>query len=379
MAAMALISRYIIRQIVLVGLFVAAALTLAIWLSQSLRFLDVIVNRGLPAGIALHFLGLMLPGLLTVILPLALFIAVLFVYYRLIADSELVIVRNAGVSNVGLARPALLVAIVTTGVCLFLTTYGMPASARAFRDLERMIRDNFSQILIEPGVFTDVADGMTIFARERDRDGDLRGVVVHDKREPNNEITYTADSGRFVGTAAGPRVVLRSGTYQKAEGDGSLSVLYFDRVVVGLSELAPPASAAERDARELFLHELFLGPYPNEAAKQQRRAEGHQRIVIPIYALTFTVLALASLLHGSIHRFGRATRMAIAIAAVIAVQSAGFALQSLTAHVPALVPLMYIIPLAAGTAGLAVLIGPVRWTWRRPSHAEPAVESLSPA
>jgi lipopolysaccharide export system permease protein len=378
---MALIARYIIRQIIIVALFVTAALTLAIWLSQSLRFLDVIINRGLPAGLALHFLALMLPGLLTIILPLALFIAVLFVYYRLIVDSELVIVRSSGVSNLGLARPALVVALAATGLCFLLTAYGMPASYRAFHELERTIRDKYSQILIEPGVFADPVDRVTIFARERTRDGKLRGVMVHDVRDPGDVITYTAEKGAFVATPAGPRVVLEDGTYQKTTTKSSddLSVLYFDRVVLGLGDLGGDGAAVERDPRELYMHELFNGPYPTPEAKLQRRAEGHQRIVIPIYLMTYTLIALAALLHGSVHRFGRSLRMAIAVGCVIGVQAAGFALQSLTTRLPALAPLMYLVPVAAAAGSFAVLVGRFRFAWRRPAPGAPAMRQLSPA
>ncbi len=376
---MALISRYILRQVVLLGLFVTAALALAIWLSQSLRFLDVILNRGLPLGVALRFLALMLPGLLTIILPLSLFIAVLFVYHRLIADSELVVVRSSGVSNLGLACPALAVAALASGLCLFLTAFGMPASYRSFHALERTIRDRYAQILVEPGVFTDVADGVTVFARERTRNGLLRGVVVHDVRDPANRLTYTAQGGRFVPTPAGPRVVLEDGTYQKADGAGrDISVLYFDRIVIGLADLGGTAAAAERDPRELYLHQLFNGPYRDRADMLLERAEGYQRLVIPIYAMTFTLIALAALLHGSVHRFGRWLRIAIAVAGVVAVQSAGFALQSLAARLPSLAPLMYVVPLAGGFAGLVVLIG--RWPRvGRRAGAGHALAGLSPA
>jgi lipopolysaccharide export system permease protein len=37
---------YIIRQMTVAAAMTVAGLTLAIWLSQSLRLLDVIVNRG---------------------------------------------------------------------------------------------------------------------------------------------------------------------------------------------------------------------------------------------------------------------------------------------------------------------------------------------
>ena len=60
-----------------------ARLSGAIWLSQSLRFVDLIVNKGVPATTFVYLTVLLFPSLLLVILPFALFCAVLFVYHRL--------------------------------------------------------------------------------------------------------------------------------------------------------------------------------------------------------------------------------------------------------------------------------------------------------
>ena len=60
---------YVLRQMTLAASMTVAGLTLAIWLSQSLRLLDVIVNRGLSVGLALKFLMLLLPGLIALLLP----------------------------------------------------------------------------------------------------------------------------------------------------------------------------------------------------------------------------------------------------------------------------------------------------------------------
>lgn len=379
MPAMALLTRYIVRQVVVVMLAVAVGLTLAIWLSQSLRFLDIIVNRGLPAGLALYFLALMLPALLTIILPLSLFVAVLFVYHRLIADSELVVARAAGANNLALARPALIVGIVISALCLFLTAYGMPASMRSFGTMQRTIQDDYSQILIEPGVFSEATDGVMIFARERSREGGLEGVIVQDSRDPRAQITYTAAGGAFVGTEDGPRVVLEDGTYQEEDAkSGDVSVLYFDRVVVRLP--AAGSSSADRVAnpQEQYLGELLgTGPRPDDAHGRMR-AEGHQRIVLPIYTLIFVLVALAALLHGSVQRFGRPLRLAIAIGAVAGLQGGSFALQSLAARAPGLVPLMYVVPLIAGAVSVLALAAPRRLAWRGLLHW-PMPRRLSPA
>lgn len=143
---------YIIRQMAVAAAMTVAGLTLAIWLSQSLRLLDVIVNRGLSIGLALKFLVLLLPGLIALLLPVAVFIAVLFVYQRLNADSEMVIMRSAGISNQALAQPALIFGLAMSVIGYGLTLYGIPGSMRDYHDIQEQVANNLASVLIEAGV-----------------------------------------------------------------------------------------------------------------------------------------------------------------------------------------------------------------------------------
>src|SRR5690606_40339570 len=82
------VSRYIAKQIAVVAVFVTFALTAAVWLSQSLRFVDMIINHGLPLGLSLYFLALMMPSLLVLVLPVSLFIAVIFVDRKSVVQGD---------------------------------------------------------------------------------------------------------------------------------------------------------------------------------------------------------------------------------------------------------------------------------------------------
>src|ERR1700730_10827661 len=90
------LDRYILRQCFGVMIFVTAALSAAIWLAQSLRLIDLIVNRGLSIEIFLYLAALILPRFLDIVLPIGVFIAVLFTFNRLTGESELVVMRSAG-------------------------------------------------------------------------------------------------------------------------------------------------------------------------------------------------------------------------------------------------------------------------------------------
>ncbi|HEY3638102.1 MAG TPA: LptF/LptG family permease, partial [Rhizomicrobium sp.] len=67
------LSFYVLRQLIgPVTLFIFL-LTCVIWLSQSLRLLDLVINRGQSAPTFFYLTLLMLPSLMVVILPVAYF------------------------------------------------------------------------------------------------------------------------------------------------------------------------------------------------------------------------------------------------------------------------------------------------------------------
>ena len=89
-------------------IFVTAALSAAVWLAQSLPLIDLIVNRGLSLDVFLYLAMLILPRFLDIVLPIGLFVAVLLTFNRLTTESELVVMRAAGLGPMSLARPVLI-------------------------------------------------------------------------------------------------------------------------------------------------------------------------------------------------------------------------------------------------------------------------------
>jgi lipopolysaccharide export system permease protein len=109
-ASMSGVTRYILRQCLGVMIFVTAALSAAVWLAQSLPLIDLIVNRGLSLDVFLYLAMLILPRFLDIVLPIGLFVAVLLTFNRLTTESELVVMRAAGLGPMSLARPVALCA-----------------------------------------------------------------------------------------------------------------------------------------------------------------------------------------------------------------------------------------------------------------------------
>ncbi len=99
------IDRYVLRQLLVALLAVSGGLVALIWLTQSLRFVEMVVNRGLSFRTFFELTGLLIPNFIAMILPITTFVVVQFVYQRLAGDRELTVMRAAGLSP-SVARPA---------------------------------------------------------------------------------------------------------------------------------------------------------------------------------------------------------------------------------------------------------------------------------
>ena len=352
------ITKYILRQLVGAMLFVTLALTGVVWLSNSLRFVDLMVNRGLTIGTFLHFTLLLLPTFLWVILPFSLFCAVVYTYHRLTIDSELVVLRAAGLGQVELARPALILAGVVTLVCYSLVMYFTPLGYREFRDRYLVIRGDYSQILLRERTFNSIVDGITVYVSASLPNGELRGILVHDNRDPTSPITMMAERGALVRTSDGPRLLLVNGNRQQIDADGRrLQLLYFDRNSFDLSDLEETKGPRWRKPRERYLHELLGSNLSDRdrANLAKLRAEGHQRIVFPLACVVFTLIGLASTLAGEFNQRSRVRRVLVGAASVVLFQVLIMALGNLIVEVPLLTPMLYVSTVLAAAAAAFAL------------------------
>jgi len=369
---MASLDRYILRQCFGVMVFVTAALSAAIWLAQSLRLIDLIVNRGLSIEVFLYLALLILPRFLDIVLPIGVFIAVLFTFNRLTLESELIVMRSAGLSHLELAKPVLILAGIAFLVLMSLSAYFLPASNRAFKDLQFEIRNRFVASLLQEGTFTTISDKLTIYIRGRDERGELVGLLINDNREPQRPVTILAERGVFADTPAGSRIIMVNGNRQQFDPETrKLSLLTFDRYTLDLDSLHDAPVVRFREAQERFLDELFFPPADTDPAlRLSLIIEAHQRILIPLSALSFSLIPLACLLPGEFNRRGQLKRTLLAIVIAFLYELLDIGVNDLASRSAAAIPLMYAINLLPFIFGLAILLRRnVKLGFRRPRLA----------
>jgi lipopolysaccharide export system permease protein len=352
------LDRYILRQCFGVMIFVTAALSAAIWLAQSLRLIDLIVNRGLSIEVFLYLALLILPRFLDIVLPIGVFIAVLFVFNRLTAESELVVMRSAGLSHLALAKPVLMLAGIAFLALMSLSIYFLPESNRAFKDLQFEIRNRFVSSLLQEGTFTTIADKLTIYIRARDDRGELIGLLINDDREPQRPVTLLAERGAFADTPAGARIVMANGNRQQFDTETrKLSLLTFERYTLDLASLHDAPVIRFREAQERFLGELFFPPPDTESdLRLGFLVEAHQRILIPLSVFSFALIPLVCLLPGEFDRRGQLKRALLAILIAFLSELLGIGANDLASRSAGAIPLMYATGLLPFVFGFGILL-----------------------
>ncbi len=352
---------YIFKQTALPVLFFTVALTMMIWLTQSLKMLDLIISGGQSFLTFFHLVILVLPSMLTVILPISLFCGVLYGLHRLYSESEIVVMWSAGLGRWRLLSPIMALAFLVMAVNYILGLYLMPLGYRAMKDRIYEIRTDLAASFVREGQFTSKIKGLTVYIASAPSRADLKGILVHDNRRKGEPRTYMAERGMFVRTPEGPRLVMEKGQVQEmANRNGQLQVLKFDSTILDLGQFVEASKDRNsRDLNERYLGELFDPPGDMRDRKKKRLvAEGHNRLASPLYTLAFVMIAYIAVVCGVFSRRGYSMRIVAAMAAIISLRLLGFAVQSAGSTTPAWNVMQYAIPLAAILVA-AMMIGRV--------------------
>ncbi len=359
---MKLIERYIFQKIAGATTMTFVALGTMVWLSQALRQFDLVTANGQTVWTFLYVSALLVPALVTIVLPVALLIAVIYAFIRLNGDSELQVVNASGAAQITVLRPVLAVGVVVTLLVAAMSLYFAPLSLRAWQMLITNVRSDILTTILQPGQFMQPVAGLTIHIRSRDPDGTLHGVFVSDDRESSQTSTYLAERGAIINNALGVFMIMNNGTIQlRSKDDQSISMIEFSNYAFDLSSFSssnttPQLHPAERDTAYLF------NPDPNDRYFRQYpakfRTELHNRLSSPLYGLLFAVLPLVFLGQAESPRQSRAASVTMAVIITTALRAIGVFLPNLAETSTFALWLMYAIPLGGVlVASLLVLTG----------------------
>ncbi|GAB5387886.1 MAG: LPS export ABC transporter permease LptF [Alphaproteobacteria bacterium] len=372
------LNRYILRQMVLALLLVLGCLTVAVWLAQALRFLELTVDGGAPLNAFVLLAVLTLPKVLRVGLPLSLVIALSFVYNHLQQDSELVVLRAAGASHLQIALPGMALTLCVAALVFWMSALLAPQAEIAFEQERDDLRAEFSTAMLREGSFTVVARDVTVYVRERQYGGDLRGIIIHDTRDAQENWTIMAKRGLLTEADAGPRLIVYDGVRQQKPAMGEenstrIAELAFKRYTIDLNLLDRTKRVKPPSADELTLTGLLdrmAEPDLRDKDRAKLRGEFHQRLTRPLYVMAFGAMVMCVLLAGAFSRRGQGRKLGVLAIGVVLLQVAQIGFASLSERNGWAIPLVWLGAIGPLVACMVHLI-------RAQRDKSPAEEALA--
>jgi lipopolysaccharide export system permease protein len=240
-----------------------------------------------------------------------------------------------------------------------ISAYFAPKGLRMLRDWVTEVRANVVSNIVQPGRFRAIEAGVTIHIRERRTNGQLAGIFLDDRRNPNERITILAEIGELLDNSSGTYLVLQKGIVQRYEvGQRDPAMVVFDRYAFDLSQFAGGAQAVRYSIRERYLWQLLF-PDPKDQFYIEQpdhfRAELHDRLMAPIYPIAFVVIAYAYLGAPRTTRQSRTLSMVGAVGGVAVLRLIGFVSTVFGAAIPWMLTLQYLAAAAAIGVGLYVI------------------------
>ena len=357
---MILLERYLLRQLLIPTLLALAALSVVAFLSQSLSALSLIVNDSQSLVVFLKVTLLALPELISLILPVAVFVAAAIALNRMHVEHEIVVCFAGGMSRWDVISPAMRLAAFAALASLALNLWVAPPASQALRATIFRARADLAASLIKPGEFSEPSPGLTVYAQTAAPGGVLKNVFVHQQRA-GGSTTFSADSGLITRRGDAPMLILRHGASQELSGSGVLNYLAFDEYALDLSAFMSGGNELHFKTSDRYLHELLFPDLTQTWERQYRKkmlSEAASRLASPLYNIAFMAIALAAVIGGSFSRLGYNKRIVAAASTAAAVRLLGFAAQAFAAHLVWMNLLQLIVPAAATYFALRRLFAP---------------------
>jgi lipopolysaccharide export system permease protein len=360
---MPIIERYILRRIFLISAAALAVTTGMALTTQVLNRVDFLTSTGQSAVTFLVLAALLVPSMVVVAMPFALLVGVLQTLRAMNQNAELAVLEASGSGIVSRARPAMILALGAAALVAYISLVVEPASSRAIRELVARASGDLLSAAIQSGEFKRISKGLILQIAEKRPGGEFGGIFVQDTRDPDNHITYVADSGALVSEGEKLLMVVRNGEIQRKNiKDGSISFIRFDAYSLDAATFSAPARAGLRakDRPTAYL----LNPATDDPFYQSSPAsfmeEFHQRLSEPLYAIAFVLTGLFFTVNARSSRQEAGMALAKAAANCFALRAAGFIVVNDAGTSTAMAVGAYALPIGASIVAAGLMAAGVK-------------------
>ncbi len=310
---MNIIPKYFKRQLFGIFMMLLMILTGLAWMMQVMALMKFLINYGVNFSSFLYMTALMIPFIVSIIVPFVTFISVIFIYNKMISENEITVMMASGLSPWQIAKPAVSLALILTICHLALNIWVVPISQSKFYSTQWDLRYGLAHLKLQEGAFTKMTDGLVVYV-DKVANQDLNHVMLSDTRDSENEMLIFAERGKLVSTIHGLSIVTDNGSLQM-KGKQGFTTGTFDSFDMDLNLSDTDADASFR-VRRIPTFSLLKDVISQENIRRHHLTliEICTRLINPFMNLILAIVCTLILLKTSILR--RRTSFAPAMAVV---------------------------------------------------------------
>jgi len=267
-------------------------------------FIKYVLENGVEFSKFLTLFLYILPWLLIYIIPISFFIIAIFLYNKMIASNEIIVLKGSGLNNFQISSPVIFLGMILTLLTLVISFYAMPYSNKQLRLTKMNFENNYSNLSFNSRVFESIK-GLTIYVNDK-KFNNLYGVLISDQRKDGSDVTITAERAELEAKENNLLLFLKNGTIQKYDNKEMKSqIINFDNYVFNLSENnSVKKNELKWKRKERYFHELldYKSQNLNRDEIDSYKAELHQRIIYPLMSVVLAFISSAIMINSKFNR-----------------------------------------------------------------------------
>lgn len=283
-----ILTKYLTKEVLKSQVAILFILLLIFFSQQLVRVLGSAANGNVPADLVFSLLGLGMPTMAQLMLPLCLFIAILLTFGRLYAESEITVMRACGVGQHILVRVVLLLSILTASLAAYNALWLSPWAIQKQVAIVEDAKTNPTMSALTSGQFISTNNNNFVLFIDSIKGNQINNVYLF-QMAPKGQTkpsVVTAEKGELKALPNGDQMLNLKNT-QRIEGTSALPdfrITHFDEYQAYLGHQETTNTADE--AAELTLDQLL------QQDSFSAKAELHWRITLILAVPLMALLAV---------------------------------------------------------------------------------------
>lgn len=283
-----IIIRYLVRETLKSQIAILFILLLIFFSQKLVRILGAAVDGEIPTNLVLSLLGLGVPEMAQLILPLSLFLGLLMTLGKLYTESEITVMHACGMGKKSLIMAALILALITSALAAVNTIWLGPWSSKHQDEVLNDARANPSLAALAGGQFKSSTDGNSALFIGNVTGKEFNRVFLAQLRPNGNQrpSVVVADSGHMIERPDGSQVViLNKGTRYEGTAllrDFRITDFVDYQAIIGHQEVQQNNNVAE----QMTMKQLW------DSNKPDARAEFHWRLTLIVSVIIMALLVV---------------------------------------------------------------------------------------